>query len=441
MPSPADSPPGWSRQGADPAIAYLVNRDGGSALGLVDGDQEKHGEWTATQNWPSGSGSGRTMVLSWNEAYNVIGGALNRATYINVPAGEYHFRVIGLAGENQPGGEILSLPIQIAPPFWQRLWFWPVVAAGSVGLVAAAAFRLRRRSRQRLERLRFQNALEQDRSRIARDMHDDLGTRVTVLNMTAALARRDITADPAKAARHLDKMTESARELVIAMDHLVWAVNPAHDTLDHLASHLTRLAEEMFRDSPVRCRLDIPPILPAHPLGSEFRHHIALAVKESLHNVLQHAGPCRTNGGSTDAFADMIDEVRISSIARSAFQFLFIGGTDGDSLADEWELQDFGNLDQTPTGDFDKDGTDNLTEYRLGLIPNDGSSRFQATRGSNGLIQWPSATGVTFLVRRSTNLSSWSPIATVPGTAGTASFTDSSPPAGGKAFYQIQLQD
>lgn len=293
MPSPADSPPGWSRQGADPAIAYLVNRDGGSALGLVDGDQEKHGEWTATQDWPTGSGSGRTMVLSWSEAYNVIGGALNRATYINVPAGEYHFRVIGLAGENQPGGEILSLPIQIAPPFWQRLWFWPVVAAGSVGLVAAAAFRhLRRRSRQRLERLRFQNALEQDRSRIARDMHDDLGTRVTVLNMTAALARRDMTADPAKAARHLDKMTESARELVIAMDDLVWAVNPAHDTLDHLASHLTRLAEEMFRDSPVRCRLDIPPILPAYPLGSEFRHHIALAVKESLHNVLQHAGPC-----------------------------------------------------------------------------------------------------------------------------------------------------
>jgi signal transduction histidine kinase len=292
-PSPADLPPGWLRGGADPAIAYLVIRDGGSALGLVDGDQEKHGEWIAAQAWTPRGGAGRTMVLSWDEAYNVIGGALNRATYINVPPGDYNFRVIGLAGEKQLAGDIISLPIQIAPPFWQRLWFWPAVAAGSVGLVAAAAFRhLRRRSKQRLEKLRFQNALEQDRSRIARDMHDDLGTRVTVLNMTAALARRDMTADPAKAARHLEKMTESARELVVAMDDLVWAVNPAHDTLDHLASHLTRLAEEMFRDSPVRCRLDIPAILPARPLGSEFRHHIALAVKESLHNVLQHAGPC-----------------------------------------------------------------------------------------------------------------------------------------------------
>src|SRR5690606_31954412 len=88
------------------------------------------------------------------------------------------------------------------------------------------------------------------------------------------------------------KMSDAARELVTAMDDLVWAVDPAHDTLDHLASHLTRLAEELFRDAPCRCRLDIPAILPAPPLGSEARHHIALAVKEALHNALRHAGPC-----------------------------------------------------------------------------------------------------------------------------------------------------
>lgn len=292
-PSPADLPPGWRRDGSDPAIAYLSIRGDGPALALVDGDQEKHGEWTSVQKLSGQNGSSRTLVLSWDEAYNVIGGSLNRATYINVPPGDYTFRAIGLAGTKQRTGEMIALPIHIDPPFWQRVWFGPVVAAGSVSLVAAAAFRhLRRRSKQRLERLRFQNALEQDRSRIARDMHDDLGTRVTVINMTAALAQRDLGKDPAKAQRHLEKMTGAARELVSAMDDLVWAVDPAHDTLDQLGSHLTRLADEMFRDSPVRCRLDIPAVLPARPLGAEFRHHIALSVKECLHNVLQHAGPC-----------------------------------------------------------------------------------------------------------------------------------------------------
>lgn len=147
----------------------------------------------------------------------------------------------------------------------------------------------------------------------------------------------------------------------------------------------------------------------------------------------------RTNGGSTDAFLGVLDEVRISSVARTANQFLFVAGPDGDALDDAWEQLYFGGLGETETGDFDKDGTDNLTEYRLGLIPNSGASRFVATRSSGGLIQWPSVTGVNFTIQRSTSLNgAWDNIATVPGTAGTASYTDPSPPSG-KAFYRVVL--
>ncbi|WP_367873050.1 LamG-like jellyroll fold domain-containing protein [Luteolibacter sp. Populi] len=151
----------------------------------------------------------------------------------------------------------------------------------------------------------------------------------------------------------------------------------------------------------------------------------------------------RDPGGITDAFLGVVDEVRISSVARNANQFLFVGGGDGDALDDAWEMLYFGGLGETDGGDFDHDGTDNLTEYRLGLIPNKGSSLFVATRGASGLIQWPSVTGVNFTVSRSVDLSvgSWSNIATVPGTAGTASFTDPSPPAGTKAFYRITLNN
>ena len=146
-----------------------------------------------------------------------------------------------------------------------------------------------------------------------------------------------------------------------------------------------------------------------------------------------------SGAGSTDAFLGLVDEVRISSVGRTASQFLFGAGGDGDALDDAWEQQYFGGLGETETGDFDKDGTDNLTEFRLGLIPNKGNSRFAATRSAAGLIQWPSVTGVTFTVQRSTTLTgTWTDIATVPGTAGTASYTDPSPPAG-KAFYRVVL--
>jgi len=292
----AGAPQGWRRDGSDPAIARLVLRDEGPLLGLADGDQAKHGEWSSVQRITPPGGRGATLMLAWDEAYNVISGGLHRATYVNVPPGRYVFRAIGLTGGGSPIGDGIALNILIEPPVWRRPWFGPLLAATAVALLAAALFaRHRRRSKHRLEVLRYQNALEKDRTRIARDLHDDLGTRVTVLNMTAALARRDLESDPAKARRHLDKMGDAARELVEAMDDLVWAVDPAHDTLDHLASHLVRLADEMFRDGPVRCRLDIPSMLPARPLGADFRHHVALAVKESLHNVLQHAGPCEVH--------------------------------------------------------------------------------------------------------------------------------------------------
>ncbi|MES2921333.1 MAG: histidine kinase [Verrucomicrobiota bacterium] len=307
--SPAGSPSGWQRDGGDPAIARMIMRTPRPGIGLVDGDQAKHGEWSSVQPFAPAARRTNTYSLSWYEAYNVIGGGTHRATYVNVPPGKYTFRAIGLAGDPEEVGDEVSLAILIHPPFWQKFWFWPVVTAASVALLASAILmRHRQRAKRSLERLKFQNALERDRSRIARDMHDDLGTRVTFINMSAALAQRDLEKAPENARRHIARMNESTRDLIVAMDDLVWAVDPTHDTLDHLASHLARLAEEMFRDSPIRCRLDIPALLPALPLGSELRHHIALAVKEALHNVLCHAGP-------SEVFFSLVydsDEIRIT---------------------------------------------------------------------------------------------------------------------------------
>jgi len=164
-------------------------------------------------------------------------------------------------------------------------------------------------------------------------------------------------------------------------------------------------------------------------------------ITESPDFVIGNEG--RATGGSSGTFVGVIDEVRISSVARSAGGFLFTaaGDADADGLPDAWETTYFGGLGETATGDFEGDGTNNLTEYRLGLIPNNGSSRFAATRAANGLLSWPSATGVTFTVQRSQSLAagSWTTIGTVPGTAGTASFTDPSPPVG-TAFYKVLLQ-
>ncbi|MCF7673783.1 MAG: hypothetical protein K9M97_00445, partial [Akkermansiaceae bacterium] len=116
--------------------------------------------------------------------------------------------------------------------------------------------------------------------------------------------------------------------------------------------------------------------------------------------------------------------------------------TDSDNMDDTWETTYGLNVGvDDSAGDLDGDGTSNLTEFRLGLIPNNGSSSFAATRSAAGLLSWPSVEGVTFTIERSPTLATgdWTVLeAAYPGTAGSASYTDPEPPAG-KAFYRIGL--
>lgn len=284
----------WERRGTEPAIARVMQLGGNEALGLLDAEQGHSATWTSTRDLGVvPAKGGETFLLGWSEAYNVIPGASLRATYMNVPPGQYVFRAIAVGAAEQPATTHLAFPLTVEQPFWKLAWFLPLaVAAGVLGgaLVLFAAYR--RRSRHRLAAIKLQHAVERDRARIARDMHDDLGTRVTVLNLAASFVRRAIGGDPEKARQQVVRLESAARDLVHAMDGLVWAVNPANDTLDHLATHLSAVAQEIFRDSPVRLRIAIPDDLPAVSLRSDFRHHFALGIKEALHNVLKHAGPC-----------------------------------------------------------------------------------------------------------------------------------------------------
>ncbi len=289
-------PLGWERRGSEPAIARVILRSN-PALGLLDAEQHHSALWTSTCTLPVDlHKDGEIFTVSWLEAYNVIPGASLRATYLNVPPGSYTFRAIGVGGSPSHTTAQLILPISIRLPVWQRPWFLnSAILAGLAGTALLGFSAYRRRTRRHLASMALQHAVERDRTRIARDMHDDLGTRVTALTFTASFVRNALDSSPEKARQQILRLESSARDLVHAMEGLVWAVNPANDTLDHLASHLSAVAQELFRDSGARIRISIPTDLPPLPLRSDFRHHFALAVKESLHNARKHAGPCEVN--------------------------------------------------------------------------------------------------------------------------------------------------
>ncbi|MEO5916258.1 MAG: LamG-like jellyroll fold domain-containing protein [Luteolibacter sp.] len=286
-------PSGWTRGGSEPAIARLM-LGGAPALGLLDAEQNSSAFWTSTQNLSvRPAGGGETFLLSWSEAFNVISGSSLRATYMNVPSGEYTFRAIAVSDKPAVRTSALAFPLLIRQPVWKRAWFLPLVVAAGLILVGWTFFlNYQRRSRNRIAAIRMASAVERDRARIARDMHDDLGTRVSLLKHAASVVLGAIENEPGKARYQAVRLESAASDLVWAMDGLVWAVNPANDTLEHLAGHLSGVAQEIFRDAPVTLRISIPTDFPTFPLRSDFRHHFSLATKEALHNILKHAGPC-----------------------------------------------------------------------------------------------------------------------------------------------------
>jgi ligand-binding sensor domain-containing protein/anti-sigma regulatory factor (Ser/Thr protein kinase) len=219
----------------------------------------------------------------------VDAGAEREANYSFIPPGNYIFHVIACNNDGVWNETGESLPFTLLPHFWQTLWFR--VLAGLLIVAAASGtvwFDTRRRMRRRLEKLEQQQAVERERARIAKDIHDDLGASLTRITMLTQSVRGEAQI-PEYVSANLERIHGTVRELTRSMDEIVWAVNPRHDTLDSLASYLSRFAHDFLSAANVRCRLDVPLQLPAWPLTAEVRHNLFLAFKETLHNVVSHA--------------------------------------------------------------------------------------------------------------------------------------------------------
>ncbi len=141
---------------------------------------------------------------------------------------------------------------------------------------------------QERERAEHQREIEEERARIARDLHDDLGSSLTEVSI---LADAGAGSPPLleKADKRFQAIGDKARAIVNALDVIVWLVNPRKDVLPFLVSYLCSYAEEYLSAAGLACRLKIPSHIPSVKLTSQFRHNLFLAVKETLHNVVCHA--------------------------------------------------------------------------------------------------------------------------------------------------------
>ena len=216
----------------------------------------------------------------WNET------SQGNAVYAGLPPGRYRLRVIACNNDGVWDTNGATLAFAVLPAWWQTWWFRGAMLLTFAGLVLAIGRHwANRRWRLKLERLEQQQAVERDRTRIARDIHDDLGAGLTQITLLCELARRE----PAEVATQLERISDSARQLTRDMDEIVWAVDPQHDTFAGLMDYLSAFTEDYLRVAGIRCRMDLPPNYPVARVDAEMRHNLFLALKEMLNNIVKHA--------------------------------------------------------------------------------------------------------------------------------------------------------
>lgn len=138
------------------------------------------------------------------------------------------------------------------------------------------------------QRAEHQREMEQERARIAQDLHDELGSDITTVSMLAKRAQFTAVSDEQRS-RYLEQMGEKAQEMVALLDEIVWAMNPRHDSLASVVSYLSGFAERFLGLANISLRLDLPAVLPERAVESRHRHQLFMVFKEALANVVHHA--------------------------------------------------------------------------------------------------------------------------------------------------------
>ncbi len=212
----------------------------------------------------------------------------HNATYSRLSPGSYEFRVIASSATGPWSAAPVTLRVVILPAWWQTWWFrLAAVVAFTAAVGGCARYWSHRRLKARVHRLEREHALDRERARIARNLHDDLGGTVTRIGLLAERVKRHST-DPLVQTSSA-QLAVSTRRLASELESIVWTVSPRNNTWDRLAAFAARYARRLCEDSDLPCSVSGMETIPSQAVAPEVQHHVLAVLKEALNNVLKHS--------------------------------------------------------------------------------------------------------------------------------------------------------
>lgn len=196
--------------------------------------------------------------------------------------GFYRFLVRAITDEGLVSPAPAMVEFTVLPPFWMRWWFW-TAALAALALAAIWFHRFRRRQVLELERVR---------TRIATDLHDDIGSSLAQIVVLSEVIGRKMTSEQASESQ-LARIADLARELVGSMSDIVWSINPQRDHLSDLTQRMRRFAGDVLTARDIEFEFTSPEAGDNTAVRAEVRRQTFLIFKECIHNILRHAASKR----------------------------------------------------------------------------------------------------------------------------------------------------
>ena len=199
--------------------------------------------------------------------------------YANLSPGSYRFLVRAVTADGTSSQPPASVTFRILPPTWQRWWF----VSSAVLLIGLAIYAI---DRYRIARL---IELERVRTRIATDLHDDIGSSLSQIAILSEVARRHLSHADVPAMTPLARIAHLSRESVDAMSDIVWAVNPHKDRLSDLTHRMRHFANEVLLASDIEVRFQSSAADQDKRINADIRRQVFLIFKEGINNIVRHS--------------------------------------------------------------------------------------------------------------------------------------------------------
>ncbi|NTW25802.1 MAG: hypothetical protein HGA37_13985, partial [Lentimicrobium sp.] len=210
-------------------------------------------------------------------------------SYRNLPPGEYRLFVRYTDSWKNKGEPELLLTLIIKPAFWTTWWF---ILMGILLIIFLTVLIVRRiqgiRYANRIKALEQEHAIEKERLRISKDMHDEVGASLTRISILSEIAKSR-NQDPEKSQQLIQQISEIAGNVVDELSEIIWAMNPKNDSLDNFAAYVRRYASTYLEPTATEIKFHFPENIPNLPMSAELRRNLFLTIKEALHNVVKHA--------------------------------------------------------------------------------------------------------------------------------------------------------